>query len=238
MHYVHSYTSHALEILASSAQCLHSQHVFIWYQVKWPNWYRSGLAGGISGLWTHGQVKPMTYKIDSCHFVARHLALLGYGKDWLAQCQNNVTEFIISGHGVGALISQWGSTTKSPWVPLLVWFSMLLGHKTTTNKQQQIHLEVAGGFPYFPPAHPLNYCRLLSAGAIIDTAGSLPVSPFTHWQLPIHRDKDLTFPWFSLDCLFQQYFSYLMVVLWCMRWGGESLSLHFHRLKESFTPTP
>ena len=39
----------------------------------------------------HG-FKPMTYKINTCRFLARYSALLGYGKDWLAQCQDNVTE--------------------------------------------------------------------------------------------------------------------------------------------------
>ena len=36
-----------------------------------------------------GRLKPMTWKIYSCHFLARHLALLGYSKDWLVQCQDN-----------------------------------------------------------------------------------------------------------------------------------------------------
>ena len=33
--------------------------------------------------------------IDMCRFLARHSALLGYGKDWLAQCHENVTEWDI-----------------------------------------------------------------------------------------------------------------------------------------------
>ena len=32
-------------------------------------------------LKTQGQVKPMTYQIDTCRFLARCLALLGNGKD-------------------------------------------------------------------------------------------------------------------------------------------------------------
>ena len=39
------------------------------------------------------RIKPMTYKIDTCRSLARCLALLGSGKDWLAQCQDNVTEW-------------------------------------------------------------------------------------------------------------------------------------------------
>ena len=34
--------------------------------------------------------------------------------DWLAQCQDNVTASEISGHAVGGLVSQWGSTIDSP----------------------------------------------------------------------------------------------------------------------------
>ena len=33
------------------------------------------------------RVKPMTYKIDTCRFLARHSTLLAYGKDKLAQSQ-------------------------------------------------------------------------------------------------------------------------------------------------------
>ena len=35
------------------------------------------------------------FKIDASHFLAWHLALLGQGKDWLAQCQDNVIEWDI-----------------------------------------------------------------------------------------------------------------------------------------------
>ena len=34
-------------------------------------------------------------KIYMYHFPARRLALLGQGKDWLAQCKDNVTEWDI-----------------------------------------------------------------------------------------------------------------------------------------------
>ena len=36
-------------------------------------------------------VKQMTYKIDTCHILALHSILICYGKDWLVQCQDNVT---------------------------------------------------------------------------------------------------------------------------------------------------
>ena len=37
------------------------------------------------------RVNSMTYQIYACRFLAWHLALLGYGKDWLARCQDNGT---------------------------------------------------------------------------------------------------------------------------------------------------
>ena len=39
----------------------------------------------------HGRVKPMTYKICDCYFLARWS-----DKDWLAQCQDNVTKWDIT----------------------------------------------------------------------------------------------------------------------------------------------
>ena len=36
------------------------------------------------------QVKQMTYAIDT-RYLAWHSTLIGYGKDWLAQYQDNVT---------------------------------------------------------------------------------------------------------------------------------------------------
>ena len=37
----------------------------------------------------------MTYQIDTCRFLARCSALFEQGTDWLAQCQNNVTQWDI-----------------------------------------------------------------------------------------------------------------------------------------------
>ena len=42
-----------------------------------------------------GQVKSMTYRIDTCRFLAWRFAVIRWGKDWLAQCQDNVTEWDI-----------------------------------------------------------------------------------------------------------------------------------------------
>ena len=39
-----------------------------------------------------GQINPMTYKIDTCHFLVWCSALIGLAKDWFAQCQENMME--------------------------------------------------------------------------------------------------------------------------------------------------
>ena len=36
------------------------------------------------------------FKIDNFYFTARFSVLVGKGKDWLAQCQHNVTEWDIN----------------------------------------------------------------------------------------------------------------------------------------------
>ena len=63
--------------------------------MRWPNessiplqfWEMEGC--GPTGS-NPGRVKPITDKIDICHFLARHSVLLGKGKDWLAQDRDNV----------------------------------------------------------------------------------------------------------------------------------------------------
>ena len=62
-----------------------------------------------------GRIKPNDLKMYTCLFVASHSAFLQYGKDWLGQCQDNVTNGI-SSHSAGNLVSQWGSIIKMPWV--------------------------------------------------------------------------------------------------------------------------
>ena len=41
------------------------------------------------------RVKPMTYKIDTCYYLAWYLALIVWDKDWLAQYQDNMTDWDI-----------------------------------------------------------------------------------------------------------------------------------------------
>ena len=55
----------------------------------------TGLACRRSWVRTHGWVNPMTYKIEACHFLARCSALMGQDNDWLAQCQDNPTQWDI-----------------------------------------------------------------------------------------------------------------------------------------------
>ena len=59
-------------------------------------WQVSILSRWVDSVWkvsnlNRGRVKPTTYKIDTCRYVAWHSALLGGGKDWLAHYQDNVT---------------------------------------------------------------------------------------------------------------------------------------------------
>ena len=57
------------------------------------NWtVERGPHGSEIGSSVPGWVKPMSYEIDTCRFLVRHLAFLGECKDWLAQCLHNVTE--------------------------------------------------------------------------------------------------------------------------------------------------
>ena len=41
------------------------------------------------------RVKEMTHKIDTHHFLVWRSESIGHGKDWLSQCQDNVTEWDI-----------------------------------------------------------------------------------------------------------------------------------------------
>ena len=45
----------------------------------------------------------MTYKIDTCHYLAWRPELVEPGMDWLAQCQDNVAEW-----DIGSLVSPVG----------------------------------------------------------------------------------------------------------------------------------
>ena len=42
------------------------------------------------------------------------LGIIRIGQGWLIQCQDNETEWDISGHDADGLVSQWGSAIKSP----------------------------------------------------------------------------------------------------------------------------
>ena len=53
----------------------------------------------------------MTYKIDTCHYLAWRLALIGWGMDWLGQDQDNVTEWEIGSWCKHPRL-QWGQHHK------------------------------------------------------------------------------------------------------------------------------
>ena len=60
--------------------------------------------GGFScgRLWVRG--KTITYKADTCRCPTWHLALIGM--DWFARYQDNMTEWILLGHGASGLVFQ------------------------------------------------------------------------------------------------------------------------------------
>ena len=51
-----------------------------------------GIVVRMIGSSVTGRVKLMRYTIDIHCFLAWHSVLIGYGNDWLAQCQDNPTE--------------------------------------------------------------------------------------------------------------------------------------------------
>ena len=56
------------------------------------------------------RVKPMNHKVDTCSYLAWNSALL---EDWLTQDPDYINVGNAD-HGAGGLVSQWGSTIKSP----------------------------------------------------------------------------------------------------------------------------
>ena len=70
------------------------------------------------------QVKPITYTIYTCRFLARRSALLGSDKDWLGRCQANVTEWRWcwqSGFPMGQHYKVAVSALCHKSVPVLIW---------------------------------------------------------------------------------------------------------------------
>ena len=63
---------------------------------------------------TLSSVKPMTYQLDACCYLAWCSAIIGQIKDWFKQYQDNVT--VIKRHCIEGLVPQWNSTMKSPCV--------------------------------------------------------------------------------------------------------------------------
>ena len=62
-----------------------------------------------------GQTKD--YKIGICCFSTKHAALRSKSKDWLAQNQNNVSEW--SNMSIRGLLIQWASTIKVQLIVLV-----------------------------------------------------------------------------------------------------------------------
>ena len=51
-----------------------------------------GFESGAHGFETWS-CQTKDFKIDTCRFLPSHMALIGLGNDWLALCQDNVTEW-------------------------------------------------------------------------------------------------------------------------------------------------
>ena len=71
------------------------------YTTKWGDWIRRS---GYLNLTGSDQSQTNDLHIDTCNFIAKHSALLEYGKEWLTQWQDNMTEWVI-GLGAGGLVS-------------------------------------------------------------------------------------------------------------------------------------
>ena len=94
------------------------------YIYCWPNGMPELVerSSPVSGDWeictsTVWNLVESDFTIDNYGCVSRHSVLLGYGKDWLLRDR---TMWVggISDHGDCSLVSQWGSTLRSPWVQL------------------------------------------------------------------------------------------------------------------------
>ena len=94
---------------------------------------------------TLGAVKPMTYKIDTCRFLVWYSALKGWGKDWLAQYQENVTEW-----DIGLLV-------------LAAWFPVGQHYKVTMSVQSQVDTT---------PDMTLDVTRMYNTNNHLTTLGS------------------------------------------------------------------
>ena len=125
-------------------------------RVQWPNRYSADLACRRSGV----QVKPMTYKIDTYRFLAWHPALID--RTWTGWLNVRIMWLSrISGHDTGGLISQCGSTIKSPWVHTFTswcpsWYDLrcckdIKLPKPTNPK----HFEIVGSIPDW--VYPKSY---------------------------------------------------------------------------------
>ena len=56
---------------------------FLCDRARWRNRLSTGVTCGRSWVRIYDRFKPMTYKLDTCRFLARCSALLGEDKDWV-----------------------------------------------------------------------------------------------------------------------------------------------------------
>ena len=108
----------------------------------------------------------MTCQIYTCCFLTQHLALLGKGLQWLPQCQDKVTVWDACVHGACFLVSQWGSTTKLPWVCTITsqyqpWYDLRCCKDVNNNNNKQKHSAMRFLLVFFPSGEKHWYLSLL-----------------------------------------------------------------------------
>ena len=126
---------------------------FVWYFYDVLRWFIRFLLGFYDHFWTSGQCDAFTtithefedflnpnewlYQIYTCRYLTWCCVLIGHGRDWLSQCQDNVTRYQVTVSvawfpNEAALQSRHERT-----VPMLILLSMLPGCKTSTINQRQ-----------------------------------------------------------------------------------------------------
>ena len=132
-----------------------------------------------------GRVKPLTYKIDTCHFLAWLLLLIGYGNDWLTECQDNVTgilghDFPLGLHYKVAMSAYCHNTCNQDTTsstPVLSPFQLLVSFPSL--KVLSLKIPAGGGWSAF---QHYNLTKTLNGAVTIETGtrrlwhNSLPFS--------------------------------------------------------------
>jgi hypothetical protein len=93
------------------------------------------------------------YKIGICCFSTNHAALRRESKDWLAQNQNNVSEW--SDMSTRRLLFQWASTIKSTFCNSACWSST---KRTSSSSHWKLICSLISGIWSIPTTDINSYC--------------------------------------------------------------------------------